>query len=81
MKPELYQQVMLIDDVPQAALQRGDLAVLLEYVPHPRGGEEGVVLEVFNILGESLRVVTVPVSAIGVLQADYLPVVRPLLSA
>jgi len=72
---------MLIDDVPQAALQRGDLAVLLEYVPHPRGGEEGVVLEVFNILGESLRVVTVPVSAIGVLQADYLPVVRPLLSA
>lgn len=76
-----YQQIMIMKDVPQAGLQQGDLAMLVDYIPHPRGGEEGVVLEVFNILGESLRVVTVPVSAIGVLQADYLPVVRPLLSA
>jgi hypothetical protein len=72
---------MIVKDVPQAGLQRGDLAMLVDYIPHPQGGEEGVVLEVFNILGESLRVVTIPVSAIAVLQADYLPVVRPLLSA
>lgn len=81
MRPELYQQIMIVKDVPQAGLQRGDLAMLVDYVPHPQGGEEGVVLEVFNILGESLRVVTIPVSAIAALQADYLPVVRPLLSA
>jgi len=81
MRPELYQQIMIVKDVSQAGLQRGDLAMLVDYVPHPQGGEEGVVLEVFNILGESLRVVTIPVSAIAALQADYLPVVRPLLSA
>jgi hypothetical protein len=81
MKPELYQQIMIVRDSREAGLQRGDLAMLVDYVPHPHGGEEGAVLEVFNILGESLRVVTVPVSAIATLQADYLPVARPLLPA
>jgi hypothetical protein len=81
MKPERFQQVMLRQDVPAAGLQRGDLAVLVDMVPHPQGGEEGAVLEVFNLRGDSLRVVTVPISAITTLGAEYLPAARPLISA
>ena len=78
MKPELYQQIALTRDVPEAGLRHGDLAMLVDYVPHPRGGEEGAVLEIFNILGESIRVATVPVSAIEILRPDQMPSVRSL---
>ena len=76
MKPDLYQRVVLTRDIPEENLKEGDLAWLIDYVAHPGGGEEGAVLEVFNILGESIDVVTVPVSAVAVLQADFIPAVR-----
>jgi hypothetical protein len=76
MKPDLYQRVVLTRDIVEENLKEGDLAWLVDYVAHPRGGEEGAVLEVFNILGDSMAVVTVPVSAIAVLHADLIPAVR-----
>ncbi|MFQ5400977.1 MAG: DUF4926 domain-containing protein [Anaerolineae bacterium] len=75
-RPELYQRIMLKRDVPEENLKTGDLAWLIDYVPHPGGGEEGAVLEVFNILGDSVAVVTVPVSTIGLLQAEFIPSAR-----
>jgi hypothetical protein len=42
------------------------------------GGEPGVVLEVFNAVGESISVVTVKESDIEVLRADEVLAVRPL---
>ena len=47
--------------------------MLVDYVPHPRGGEEGAVLEVFNAVGKSIAVVTVPASAVAPLRADEVP--------
>lgn len=55
--------------------------MLIDYVPHPRGGEEGAVLEVFNAVGESITVVVVPGSAIATLRADQVPAVRVLRQA
>lgn len=78
MKPELYQQVSLRRDVPEYRLLRGDLATLIDHVPHPGGGEAGVVLEVFNALGDSIAVVTVPESDIETLRSDEVFSVRPL---
>lgn len=78
MKLELYQQVVVVRNVAEANLKQGDVATLVDYVPHSSGGEEGAVLEVFNAIGESVAVVTVPVSAIGPLSADQLPTVRTL---
>lgn len=78
MKPELYRQVALTRDIVEEGLQAGDVATLVDYVPHPGGGEEGAVLEIFNALGESIAVITVPVSAIAPLRADQIPAVRPL---
>jgi hypothetical protein len=68
-------------DLPEHNLRRGDVAVLLDYVPHPEGGEQGCVLEVFNALGESLAVIAVPESAIEALRADEVLAVRPLAKA
>ena len=73
---ELYKQVALARDVPEAKLYEGDVAVLVDFIDHPSGGEQGAILEVFNVLGESIDVVTVPVSALAPLTADQIPAVR-----
>lgn len=77
----LYERVALRRDLPQHNLRRGDVAVLVDYVPHPEGGEEGCVLEVFNALGESIAVVAVTESAVEPLQADEVLSVRHLAKA
>jgi Domain of unknown function (DUF4926) len=75
---ELYQDVALTRDIPEHHLKIGDVATLIDYVPHPRGGEEGCVLEVFNAIGGSITVVAVPVSAVEALRADEILTVRSL---
>jgi hypothetical protein len=59
-------------------LRAGDVAKLVDFVPHPSDGEEGCVLEVFNAIGESFAVVAVPSSAVEVLRPDEILTVRPL---
>ena len=81
LKPELYQRVALRRDVADHRLMRGDVAVLVDRVPHPSGSEPGVVLEVFNAIGESLSVVAVKESDIDPLRADEVPTVRSLAAA
>jgi hypothetical protein len=76
MKPNLYQRVVLTRDLPEENLCKGDLARLIDYVLHPAQGEESAVLELFNIMGDSIAVVTVSVSAIAALSANLVPVAR-----
>jgi hypothetical protein len=78
MKPELYERVALVRDIDEHGFRKGNVAVLIDRVPHPTGGSPGVVLEVFNALGGSLAVVSVPESAIEPLRADEIFSVRPL---
>jgi hypothetical protein len=56
--------------------------VLVDRLRHPSGGEPGVVLEVFNALGESISVVVVKESEkeseIEALRADEVLTVRSL---
>ena len=63
-------------NIPEENLKQGDVAVVVEYVPHPAGGEEGAILEIFNAIGESVAVVTVPISEIKSLRADQVLMVR-----
>jgi hypothetical protein len=81
MKLPLYQYVALRQDLPEHHLRAGDIAVLIDYAPHPSGGPEGCLLEVFNALGESIAVVAVPESAVEPLRADEILAVRPLARA
>lgn len=78
MKLPLYQRVSLRRDLPDHGLKAGDVATLVDTVPHPKGGEDGCVLEVFNALGDSIAVVAVPESDVQGLQADEVLAVRPL---
>ena len=45
---------------------------------HPSSGPRGCVLELFNALGESIGVVTVPEDAVEPLGADEVLSVRPM---
>ena len=56
MQPERYTRVALVRDLPEANLKHG---------------EPGAILEVFNALGESIAVVTVPISAIEPLAPSH----------
>jgi len=78
MRLELYQRVIINRDIPDQNLKQGDLAWLVDYLKHPQGGEDGAVLEVFNVLDESIRVAIVPVSVVESLRAEHVPSVRIL---
>jgi hypothetical protein len=78
---ELYQRISLNRDFPEYNLKKGDLATLIDTVPHPKGGEEGYVLEIFNAVGESINTVIVPCSAVNPLQEDEILTVRSLIEA
>lgn len=75
----LYSQISLTQDLPEHHLKRGDIATFIDTVPHPHGGEEGYVLEVFNALGESIDIVTVSKSAVAPLRSDEILSVRSLI--
>lgn len=81
MELQLYQEVALTRSLPGTNLRAGDVAVLVDIVPHPQGGEDGAVLEIFNAVGESLAVVAVPLTAVAPLRADQVPTVRTLAAA
>lgn len=76
---ELYSEVALARDIPEEGLRRGDVATVVEHLPGTRasGGEDGYALEVFNAIGETIAVVTVPVSAVEPLRAGEVLSVRP----
>ncbi len=76
MRPELYERIALTRDVPEERLKKGDVATLVEYLENPSGGEQGAILEIFNVMGDSIDIATVPVSAIEALRADQIPAVR-----
>jgi hypothetical protein len=62
-------------------LRAGDVATFIDVVAHPSGGEAGCVLEVFNAVGESIAVLTVPESSIEALEANEVFTVRSLVAA
>lgn len=78
MTPQLYERVALRHDQAEHRLKKGDVAVLVDRVPHPSGGEPGVVLEVFNAIGESISVIAVKESEIEPLHGDEVLAVRSL---
>jgi hypothetical protein len=75
---ELYKRVALKVDVPEHRLRKGDVAVIVEFIPHPGGGERGCALEVFNAIGKTIAVVVVPESAIEPLTEDEILAIRHL---
>lgn len=77
MNYQLFQEVVLLEDIPKKGLKSGDVATIVEYHPVAKG-EEGYTLEIFNVLGDTIGVVTVAASAIGPLMEDEIFTVRSL---
>jgi len=77
MRHELFEEVVLLRDMPEKGLKSGDIATIVEH--HPvADGEDGYSLEVFNALGDTITVITLPESAVGAPSADSVLAVRPL---
>lgn len=74
--PALYTRVIITRDLPDEGLRQGDIATVVEFVDHPSGGEQGAILEIFNVMGESVGIATVPVSSIAPLSPAYIPAAR-----
>jgi hypothetical protein len=74
---KLYIDVALARDMPELGLRQGDLVKIVDHHVAP-DGEEGYSIEVFNALGETIAVTTVPVSALEALREDEVLSVRPL---
>ena len=77
MKIDLFKRVVLRVDLPEHRLRKGDVATIIEYLPG-KDCEDGYALEVFNAVGDTIAVITVPESAVEPLTADVIPSVRPL---
>ncbi|MCR4292971.1 MAG: DUF4926 domain-containing protein [Candidatus Kuenenia sp.] len=74
---KLFEEIVLLKDIPEKKLQKGDVATIVEYHPVSKG-EDGYSLEVFNALGDTIAVITVPVSAIEPLAENEIFSIRTL---
>ena len=80
MKYELFEEVVLLKDIPEKRLKKGDVATIVEH--HPvTDDEDGYSLEIFNALGDTITVITVPVSAIVPLTENEIFSIRSLAAA
>lgn len=77
MKFPLFSRVALAADVPGEGIRRGDIATVVEHHAAPAPGiEPGYSVEVFNALGKTIAVLTVPESHLEVLRDDEVLSVR-----
>ena len=77
MKFELFTDAMLVRDVPEYRLKRGDIVRLAGRHVAP-DGTEGYSIEAFNAVGDTIAVTVVPASALEPLPADEILRVRSL---
>ena len=74
---KLFEEVVIKKDIPERRLKKGDVATIVEH--HPvSDGENGYSLELFNALGDTIAVITLPESAIQPLTVDEIFSVRSL---
>ena len=77
MKFELYKEVVLLKDIPDKRLKKGDVATVVEHHPSD-SSKNGYTLEVFNAIGNTIAVVTVSETDIEPLSEDEILSVRPM---
>ena len=79
MKFPLFSRVALAVDVPTEGIRRGDVATVVDAHPAPDSdGEMGYSVEVFNALGDTIAVLTLPESHLEALRRDEILSVRSL---
>ena len=77
MKLELYKDAVLTCDLPQHRLRRGDIVKLVDHHVAP-DNTEGYSIEVFNAVGDTIAVTSVPTTALETLREDEVLSARAL---
>ena len=77
MKFELFKEVVLLKDLPERRLKKGDVATVVEYHPS-ESSKDGYSLEVFNAIGDTIAVVTVSEADIESLKESEVLSVRTM---
>ena len=80
MRYEPFSRIALRVDVPDHGLRRGDVATIVDRHPGPAGREPAYSVEVFNAVGETLAVLTLPGGQIEPLTRHEVLQVRELAS-
>jgi hypothetical protein len=80
MKYELFKEMVLLIDIPEKGLRKGDIATIVDHHPSKRS-HDGYSLEVFNALGDTISVITVSEIDIEPLKENEILSVRPLEAA
>lgn len=75
---ELYGEVILTRDIAERGLRAGDVGTIVERHVVPDVPEEGYSVEFFDMIGNTVAVVTVPASAIRLPTPADRPAVRAL---
>ena len=76
---KLFEEVVLLKDIPEKRLKRGDVATIVEHHPVSKG-EDGYSLEVCNALGDTIAVIIVSESAIEPLTENEIFSIRSLVA-
>ncbi len=80
MKYKLFEEVVLLQEIPEEGLKKGDIATIVEHHTVATG-EDGYSLEVFNAIGDTIAVITVSESTIAPLTKNEILNVRSLVSS
>jgi hypothetical protein len=76
---ELYTKVVLTRDVPDSVLRKGDIGLVVEYLPASASRQEdGYILEFFDAVGNTIDVVPVLGSALEKPRANTVLTYRTL---
>jgi hypothetical protein len=74
---KLFEEIVLTRDIPEKKLKKGDVATIVEH-HSVLDGEDGYSLEVFDVLGNTIAVITLPESAVEPLIENEIFSVRSL---
>jgi Domain of unknown function (DUF4926) len=75
---DMYSDVILTRDVAERGLRTGDVGTVVERHAVPGVSEEGYSVEFFDMTGNTVAVVTLPVSALRLPTPADRPAVRAL---
>jgi hypothetical protein len=77
---KLFEEVVLLKDIPEKNFKKGDVATIVEHHSVSKG-EDGYSLEIFNAKGDTIAVLTVTESSITPLNENEIFSVRSFKAA
>jgi len=81
MKFELFSRAALATDLPAYSLKSGDLVTIVECLPATKNHGNGYVVEVFDVLGNTLHVIALHEHQLQSLKPNAVPAMREPIAA